>query len=62
MKLVWRKAKASNSQGNCVEVADLPNGYRAVRDSKLGDKSPTLIFRPAEWDAFILGAKAGEFD
>jgi hypothetical protein len=34
----------------------------AVRDSKIGDSSPVLIFRPDEWIAFIGGAKDGEFD
>jgi hypothetical protein len=24
--------------------------------------SETLIFTPAEWEAFVLGAKDGEFD
>jgi hypothetical protein len=25
-------------------------------------EGPVLVFTPAEWDAFILGAKDGEFD
>ncbi|MFB6518595.1 DUF397 domain-containing protein [Streptomyces sp. NPDC056401] len=58
---VWRKSRYSNGQDNCVETADLPDGGRAVRDSK--DKSgPILRFTPGEWSAFIQGAKAGEFD
>lgn len=57
----WKKAKASNSQGNCVEVSELPHGFKAVRDSKDPD-GPVLIFSPGEWDAFIGGVKAGEFD
>lgn len=57
----WKKANESNSQGNCVEVAELPHGFKAVRDSKDPD-GPALIFSPGEWDAFIDGAKAGEFD
>lgn len=57
---VWRKSSRSNGQDNCVEIADLPDGGRAVRDSK--DKSgPVLRFTAGEWRAFILGANAGEF-
>ena len=59
--VVWRKSSYSNTQGgNCVEVADLPDGM-AVRDSKNPD-GPTLQFTLAEWQAFIVGIKDGEFD
>jgi hypothetical protein len=62
MKLVWRKSSYSGQGGNdCVEVADLPDGGRAVRDSK--DRSgPVLSFTPAEWAAFTAGVRDGEFD
>ncbi|WP_067180158.1 DUF397 domain-containing protein [Microtetraspora niveoalba] len=33
----------------------------AVRDSKDPD-GPRLFFTPAEWDAFVAGVKAAEFD
>lgn len=57
----WRKASYSNTQGgNCVEVADLGTQV-VVRDSKDPD-GPTLRFTRAEWEAFIAGAKDGEFD
>ncbi|WP_433224752.1 DUF397 domain-containing protein [Microtetraspora malaysiensis] len=40
---------------------ELPDGNVGVRDSK--DKGgPVLVFTPAEWDAFIRGVNAGEFD
>jgi hypothetical protein len=43
-----------------VEVAFV-GGAVAVRDSK-NQSGPSLIFTPAEWDAFVGGAKDGEFD
>ena len=58
---VWRKSKRSGSSGNCVEVADNLPGVVAVRDSK-NPTGAALIFTPAEWEAFIGGAKDGEFD
>ncbi|MEU4231559.1 DUF397 domain-containing protein [Nonomuraea sp. NPDC026600] len=59
--LIWRKASHSSAEGqNCVEVATLPGGGRAIRDSKDPD-GPMLSFTPGEWDAFIKGAKDGEF-
>jgi hypothetical protein len=54
----WRKSTYSNgSGGNCVEVADLPNG-RAVRDSK-HPQGPILVFATDQWRAFVQGIKAG---
>ena len=58
-KLAWVKSSFSGSQGgNCVEVAALPDGGRAVRDSKDPD-GPMLVFTPSEWDAFIRDVKNG---
>jgi uncharacterized protein DUF397 len=45
---------------NRVEVAFVGEAI-AVRDSENPD-GPALIFTPAEWDAFLGGAKDGEFD
>ena len=61
-QLMWRKSSRSNGQNNCVEIADLPDGGRAVRDSKDNGTGPVLVFTAAEWSAFIGGAKDGEFD
>jgi hypothetical protein len=41
-------------------VANLADAV-AVRDSK-NKTGPVLVFTPAEWSAFVEGAKAGEFD
>lgn len=57
----WRKASRSNGSGACVEVAVFTDGTIGVRDSKNPD-GPRLTFTPAEWEAFLAGAKQGEFD
>jgi hypothetical protein len=57
----WRKSGYSNPNGNCVELAQLPDGAIAVRDSRHPD-GPALVYRPAEITAFISGVKAGRFD
>ncbi len=59
--LVWRKSSHSGGQGgNCVEVAELPDGGMAVRDSK-DQQGPVLRFTAAEWAAFVAGVRDGEF-
>ncbi|WP_219415907.1 DUF397 domain-containing protein [Pseudonocardia nigra] len=59
--VTWRKSRASNPNGDCVELAHLPGGEVAVRNSR-DPKGPALIYTPAEIAAFIRGAKDGEFD
>jgi len=60
-KAAWRKSRYSNPSGNCVEAAQLPAGAVAVRNSRYPD-GPALIFTRAEWEAFLLGARDGDFD
>ncbi|MBC8093294.1 MAG: DUF397 domain-containing protein [Pseudonocardia sp.] len=50
--------------GNCVAVGRLGDGSMAVRHSTAPALGPgnTLVFTPAEWDAFVRGVKDGEFD
>ena len=60
--LLWQKSRRSNPSGNCVEVAELPDGAGvAVRNSR-DPEGPALIYTPAEITAFLLGAKDGDFD
>jgi hypothetical protein len=58
----WRKSRHSNSQGDCVEVALLPDGRVALRDSKDAGTGPALLFTPREWAAFTAGVVDGEFN
>jgi hypothetical protein len=44
-----------------VEVAPLTNYVVTVRSTKETSHEP-LVFTKDEWDAFVKGVKAGEFD
>jgi hypothetical protein len=58
----WQKSRRSNPSGNCVELAALPGGDEiAMRNSRFPD-GPALIYTMAEIDAFVRGAKDGDFD
>jgi Domain of unknown function (DUF397) len=57
----WKKSQYSNSTGECVELAALPNGEIAMRNSRFPD-GPVLLYTRREITAFLAGAKDGEFD
>jgi hypothetical protein len=57
----WHKASFSQGGENgCVEVGSVP-GLVGVRDTKLGDASPVLVFAPSGWAAFIEDVRNNEF-
>ncbi|MCP2339518.1 DUF397 domain-containing protein [Actinomadura rupiterrae] len=60
-RLVWMKSRRSNPNGNCVELAELPTGDIAVRNSRYPE-GPILVYTRAEVEAFVGGAKDGDFD
>ena len=60
--VTWRKSRRSGPQGgNCVEIAHLPDGQVAIRNSRY-PAGPALVFTPGEWAAFADGVRDGDFD
>jgi hypothetical protein len=61
--IAWRKSSFSqgNGGGGCVEVAVIPGGEVAVRDTKDRARTPHR-HSAAAWRAFLTGVRAGEFD
>jgi hypothetical protein len=60
----YRKSSYSNGTGGCLSFT-VVNGLVGFQDDKLSisdRKARTLVFTPDEIRAFVLGAKAGEFD
>lgn len=58
----WRKATKSGSNGgDCIEVAPLSGGRVAIRDTESPEQAPFVV-TASVWDAFLDGAKRGEFD
>jgi hypothetical protein len=59
--LTWRTSTYSGDNGDsCVEVAPLPDGGTALRDTK--DRArPAHRYSPAAWTAFLAAVRAGEF-
>jgi hypothetical protein len=58
----WVKASRSGDNGgDCVEMRRHV-GTIEVRDTKDDGTGPTLRFTPAEFAAWLDGAKRGEFD
>jgi hypothetical protein len=60
LRLNWRKAKRSMSNGNCVEVASLA-GSVTIRDSK-DPHGIILNYSAGPWESFTQDARTGKFD
>jgi hypothetical protein len=56
----WVKSSFSAANSNCVEVRAHPDGQVEVRNSRFPD-TQLPPFTQAEWDAFVAGARKGEF-
>lgn len=57
----WRTSSFSGNNGTCVEVAALPDGHIAVRNSKHRDDG-TILFTRAELNTWISSIKTSELD
>ncbi|MFD6422844.1 DUF397 domain-containing protein [Streptomyces sp. NPDC060198] len=57
---VWLSAPGTEAEEERVEIAHLPAGAVAMRSSL--DPETVLRYTEAEWRAFVLGARDGEFD
>jgi hypothetical protein len=58
---IWRKARRSQWNGGCVEVAANLPGVVAVRDSKCPEAGAHVVGRAA-FAAFLADVKAGRYD
>lgn len=61
----WQPFRKStfSADGACVEVSMSDDGRVRVRDSKqVSGTSFELQFDSREWNAFVLGVRAGEFE
>jgi hypothetical protein len=57
----WRKSARSNPTGACVELAELPDGQIAVRNSRFPG-GPALIYPKAAVAALVSAAGKGRLN
>lgn len=57
----WQSSQHGDPQEAHVEMAVLPGGSIAMRNSR-DPGGPALVYTHAEIEAFIAGAKDGDFD
>lgn len=59
--VTWLCPPGSENMEDRVEIAYLPGGAVALRNP--ADPNGTVLrYTPAEWEAFVLGVRDGEFD
>jgi len=58
---IWRKARQSQHNGGCVEVAVNLGAVVAVRDSKRPEAGAHVVGRSA-FAAFLADARSGRYD
>jgi hypothetical protein len=59
--ITWRVSSRCAGNGECVAVAQFPNGQIAVRDTK-DPAGRSVAFSAADWSTFLSRVRAGEFD
>jgi hypothetical protein len=57
----WRRRCEALNQDGCVEAGGF-SGVAVLRDSVLGDASPTLRFSGDSWDVLVDKIKRGTLD
>lgn len=60
-RAIWRKARQSQHNGGCVEVAVNLDGVVAVRDSERPQAGAHVVGRSAFAD-FLADARSGRYD
>lgn len=63
-RVPWHiSSRSTSGGGNCVEAGPLNDGTGrvALRHSRHPD-GPVIVYTRADWDAFVAGVKADEFD
>jgi hypothetical protein len=60
-EVAWEASRHGDLQAACAELAVLPSGSIAMRNSR-DPEGPALIYTHAEIEAFIAGVRDGEFD
>ena len=57
----WRRSSFCGSHGSCVEFYQFGDGVIGLRN-KTNSHGYQMLCSPEEWEAFIAGVKAGEFN
>lgn len=60
MVYTWKKSSRSAPSSQCIETSAAARGA-AVRDSKLGDRSPLLHLNTSQYASFIAAVRRDHF-